>query len=139
MSHGQRGHLETAPPLTAPCEGREARFLHRELNPGPLRGSPLHYHCTTPAPSTGKNNCFLFRKIRKYLHVRVAFLFEYESLDQYVHAIYKNKYSFFRISSFKNHLLINCFYHTIYCHVLPGDITSISCNVCDNLCLMQCM
>ena len=25
MSHLQRGHLETAPPFTVPCEGREAR------------------------------------------------------------------------------------------------------------------
>ena len=25
-SHRQRGHLETAPPFTVPCEGREARF-----------------------------------------------------------------------------------------------------------------
>ena len=43
-SHRQRGHLETAPPFTVPCEGREARFLHRshrESNPGPSRGSPL--------------------------------------------------------------------------------------------------
>ena len=23
--HRQRGHLETAPPFTVPCEGREAR------------------------------------------------------------------------------------------------------------------
>ena len=28
-SHRQLGHLETAPPFTVPCEGREARFLHR--------------------------------------------------------------------------------------------------------------
>ena len=25
-SHRQRGHLETAPPFTVPCEGREARY-----------------------------------------------------------------------------------------------------------------
>ena len=25
VSHRQRGHLETAPPFTVPCEGREAR------------------------------------------------------------------------------------------------------------------
>ena len=52
-SHQQRGHLETALPFTVPCEGREVRFLHRshrESNPGPSRGSPLHYHCATPAP-----------------------------------------------------------------------------------------
>ena len=52
-SHRQRGHLETAPPFTVPCEGREARFLnrsHRESNPGSLRGSPLNYLCATPAP-----------------------------------------------------------------------------------------
>ena len=52
-SHRQRGHLKTAPPFTLPCEGRGARFLHRfhrESNPGPPRGSPLHYCCATPAP-----------------------------------------------------------------------------------------
>ena len=51
-SHRQRGHLETSPPFTVPCEGREARSIHRshrELNPGPSRGSPLHYRCATPA------------------------------------------------------------------------------------------
>ena len=34
-SHRQRGQLETAPPFTVPCEGREASFLyrsHRESN-----------------------------------------------------------------------------------------------------------
>ena len=39
-------------PFTVPCEGCKARFLHhshRESNPGPMRGSPLHYHCATPA------------------------------------------------------------------------------------------
>ena len=25
MSHRQRGHLETAPPFTVPCEGHEAQ------------------------------------------------------------------------------------------------------------------
>ena len=38
MSHRQRGHLETAPPFTVPCKGREAQFLHhahREVNPRP--------------------------------------------------------------------------------------------------------
>ena len=25
-SHRQRGHLETVPPFTVPCEGREPRF-----------------------------------------------------------------------------------------------------------------
>ena len=52
MCHRQRGHLETAPPFTVPCKGREARFLHcshQETNPAPSRGSPLHYRCTTPA------------------------------------------------------------------------------------------
>ena len=47
--HRQRGHLETAPTFTVPCEGREARFLHRthrESNPG-LRTA---VHCTTSAP-----------------------------------------------------------------------------------------
>ena len=36
-SHRQRGHLETAPIFTVPCEGREAWFLHRS-------------HYTTAAP-----------------------------------------------------------------------------------------
>ena len=52
-SHRQRGHLEMAPLSTVPCEGREARFLHRpnrESNPGLLRGSLLHNCCVTPAP-----------------------------------------------------------------------------------------
>ena len=34
------------------CEEREARLIHRthrESNPGPSRGSPLHYRCATPA------------------------------------------------------------------------------------------
>ena len=51
--HRQRGHLETAPPFTVPCEGHEARLIHRthwESNPGPSRGSPLLYRCATPAP-----------------------------------------------------------------------------------------
>ena len=52
-SHRQRGRLETAPPFTVPCEGREARLIHRsdrELNPGPSHGSPLRYRCATQAP-----------------------------------------------------------------------------------------
>ena len=52
-SHRQRGHLETATPFTVPCEGREARQIHRsdrELNPGPSHGSPLRYRCATQAP-----------------------------------------------------------------------------------------
>ena len=45
-SHRRRGQLETAPPFTVPCEGREPRFLNRshwESNSGLSRGSPLHY------------------------------------------------------------------------------------------------
>ena len=52
-SHRQQGHIETAPPFTVPCEGREAQFLHRphqKWNPGSLRGSPLHNRCAKPAP-----------------------------------------------------------------------------------------
>ena len=40
-------------PFTVHCKGREARLIHRthrESNPGPSRGSPLHYRCATPAP-----------------------------------------------------------------------------------------
>ena len=53
-SNRQRGHLEMAPPFNVPCEGREARLIHRthrQSNPRPSRGSPLHYCCATPAPS----------------------------------------------------------------------------------------
>ena len=53
MSHRQRCHLEMAPPFTVPCEGREARLIHRsdrELNPRPSHGSPLRYRCATQAP-----------------------------------------------------------------------------------------
>ena len=53
MSHRHRGHLETAPPFTVPCEGREVRFKHcshRESNPGSSRGSLLHNRCAMPAP-----------------------------------------------------------------------------------------
>ena len=56
-SRRQRGHRETVPQFTASCEGREARFLHRshrESNPGPSRGIPLHNRCARPAPH--KNN-----------------------------------------------------------------------------------
>ena len=49
--HRQRGHLETAPPFTVPCKGREGQFLHRSHRAS--RGSPLHYHCTT----TNDGNC----------------------------------------------------------------------------------
>ena len=54
-SHRQRGHLETAPPFTVPCEGREARFLHhshQESNPGSSRGSSIHYRRAAPVLMT---------------------------------------------------------------------------------------
>ena len=50
-SHRQWGHLDTAPPFTVPCEGREAWFLHhshRDREPTPGRRVPVHY--TTAAP-----------------------------------------------------------------------------------------
>ena len=52
-SHRQLGNLEMAPPFTVPCEGQDARVLHRShwrSNPGASRDSPLRYRCTTPAP-----------------------------------------------------------------------------------------
>ena len=52
MKVRQHGHLEAAPQLTIPCEGREIRFLHCpywESNPGLLHGTPLHIRCATPA------------------------------------------------------------------------------------------
>ena len=58
-SHRQQGHLEMATPFnTVPCKGHESQFLHRshwELNPGPSRGSPLHYRCATPGYRFTKN------------------------------------------------------------------------------------
>ena len=57
-SHRQQGHLKTAPPFTVPYKGCAARFLHHrhwESNPGSLRGSPLHYRCTMPAPPSTIN------------------------------------------------------------------------------------
>ena len=65
-SHRQRGHLETVPPFTVPCEGRESRYLHRfhrELNPGPSRGSPLHYRCATPLKLKYMNLIFIEARI----------------------------------------------------------------------------
>ena len=62
----KRGHLETAPPFTVPCEGREARQIHhsqRESNPGPSRGSPLHYRYATQAPHTRTHAC-----MHAYIH-----------------------------------------------------------------------
>ena len=53
VSHRQRGHLETAPLFTVPCEGREARYIHRshrQSNPGSSSGSPLRYRRATQAP-----------------------------------------------------------------------------------------
>ena len=47
-------------PFTVPCEGHEARFLHRSRwgsNPGPSRGSPLHYHRATPTPFKMGSDC----------------------------------------------------------------------------------
>ena len=48
-SHQQRGHSQTAPPFTVPCEGHEAWFLlhfNRESNPG----CRVAIHYTTAAP-----------------------------------------------------------------------------------------
>ena len=63
--HQQRRHLETVPPFTVPCEGREARFLHRSTgsNPGPSRGSPLHYRCATPDFTNKIGGKYIYRKI----------------------------------------------------------------------------
>ena len=47
----KRGHLQTAPPLTVPCKGREARLLHhshRKCTPG--RRVAVQYMYTTAAP-----------------------------------------------------------------------------------------
>ena len=69
-SHRQRGHLETAPPFTVPCEGHEACFLHRphrESNPGSLRGSPLHNRCAIPAPRLEQQSLILCVNLKSQL------------------------------------------------------------------------
>ena len=40
----QRSHLETAPPFTVPCEGREARKIHRP-NENRTPGRRVTVHC----------------------------------------------------------------------------------------------
>ena len=45
-SHRQRGHLETAPQFTVPCEGREARFLHRSQ--GKIEPRAVAWQSITP-------------------------------------------------------------------------------------------
>ena len=48
-----RHHLETAPPFTVPCEGRKARFLHREPNSGPsITHRQLRRGCRVVARAT---------------------------------------------------------------------------------------
>ena len=59
--------LETAPPFTVPCEGREALCLHqRESSPGPSRGSPLHYCCATPTPLLVQEEIIITSKFSNY-------------------------------------------------------------------------
>ena len=70
-SHRQLGHLETAPPFTVPCEGSEARLIHRsdrDLNPGPSHGSPLRYRCATQAPHPWYN-LLVQRTLSRYDHI----------------------------------------------------------------------
>ena len=48
-SHQQRCHLETAPPFTVPCKGREVRFLHVPTgNRTPGRRMVVHYSTAAP-------------------------------------------------------------------------------------------
>ena len=42
----QRGHLETTPPFTVPCEGREASVLTGNRTPG--RRVAVHYASAAP-------------------------------------------------------------------------------------------
>ena len=59
-SHRQRGHLETAPLFNVPCEGREARILHRphrESNPG--RRVAVHYVTAAPRQLHYRSNVSL--------------------------------------------------------------------------------
>ena len=62
-SHRQRGHLETAPQFTVPCEGPGARFIyrsHRESNHWPSRCSPLNYRCATLTPIKSWKRVFVW-------------------------------------------------------------------------------
>ena len=49
-SHRQQGHLETAPPFTIPCDGREARFSQREPRAVAWQSitQPLRHASSTP-------------------------------------------------------------------------------------------
>ena len=66
MSHRQHGHLETVPPFTVPCEGHEARLIHRthrESNPGPSQHENKMFKCDKPATyvklKTNKNITYI--------------------------------------------------------------------------------
>ena len=48
-SHQQQGHLETTPPFTVPCKGREAQFLHVPNGNG-TPGCHMAVHYNTAAP-----------------------------------------------------------------------------------------
>ena len=77
-SHRQQGHLETASPFTVLFEGCEARFLHcfhQESNPGPSRGSPLHYRCATPALFDIENEETLVRYRICVVEIKLLLLF----------------------------------------------------------------
>ena len=90
-SHRQRGYLEMAPPFTVPCERREARFLnrtHREFNPGPSRGSPLHNRCAVPAQHTYIHKC-----IHTYIHTCI-----HTNIHTYMHTyIYIHKHTYIHV------------------------------------------
>ena len=84
-SNQQRGHLEMAPPFTVPCEGREARFLHRshrESNPRQSRGSPLHCRCSAPAPQHSGNHRILNSIINDYSIIVFFGIKGHEALDR---------------------------------------------------------
>ena len=82
-----------ASPFNVPWEGREDRFLqrsHRESNPGPLRGSPLHYRCAMPGVCFGEafgptekwwlGTCFWSCAKTILVMTKTAILYEYSNI-----------------------------------------------------------
>ena len=54
----QRGHLETAPPFTVPCEGGEARYIQKEIKLQQGMNGIINYIlCKTDLNLIGRVTC----------------------------------------------------------------------------------
>ena len=93
--HRQRGHLETAPPFTALCEGREGRFLHRSHR---TPGRRVAFYYTTAALITAPPRHFtIFSLIIAHLMIfflTFYFIFTYyRPLDDLLALVVENKFT----------------------------------------------